>query len=96
MKFLTNLLSSMLLLLIIPPSDNPNTSDRIVLTKFDTIDDKVGSAISKTHFSRQPILFMDTGQTYTDLKSISSRVDFILHNIVLIQSVQAVVTALMK
>ena len=81
MKFLTNLLSSMLLLLIILPSDNPNTSNRIVLTKFDTIDDKVGSAISMTYISGQPIVFVGTGQTYTDLKSINSKVNIILDTI---------------
>lgn len=62
-------------------SDNPHTIDGIVLTKFDTIDDKVGSAISMTYISGQPIVFVGTGQTYTDLKSLNSK---------------AVVTALMK
>ena len=61
-------------------SDKPHTIDGIVLTKFDTIDDKVGSAIAMTYTSGQPIVFVGTGQTYTDLKSINS-------NIVLIQSV---------
>jgi len=62
-------------------SENPHTIDGIVLTKFDTIDDKVGSAISMTYISGQPIVFVGTGQTYTDLKSINSK---------------AVVAALMK
>ena len=52
---------------------NPHTIDRIVLTKFDTIDDKVGSAISMTYITGQPILFVGTGQTYTDLKTINSK-----------------------
>ena len=56
-------------------SDNPHTIDGIVLTKFDTIDDKVGSAISMTYISGQPIVFVGTGQTYTDLKSINSKVN---------------------
>ena len=60
-------------------SDNPHTIDGIVLTKFDTIDDKVGSAISMTYISGQPIVFVGTGQTYTDLKSINSKVNYILH-----------------
>ena len=55
-------------------SDNPHTIDGIVLTKFDTIDDKVGSAISMTYISGQPIVFVGTGQTYTDLKSLNSKV----------------------
>jgi len=59
----------------------PHTIDGIVLTKFDTIDDKVGSSISMTYISGQPIVFVGTGQTYTDLKSLNAK---------------AVVTALMK
>merc|ERR1719189_2702302 len=38
--------------------ENPHTIDGIVLTKFDTIDDKVGSAISMTYISGQPIVFV--------------------------------------
>jgi len=53
--------------------DNPHTIDGIVLTKFDTIDDKVGSAISMTYITGQPIVFVGTGQTYTDLKTINSK-----------------------
>ena len=52
---------------------NPHTIDGIVLTKFDTIDDKVGSAISMTYITGQPIVFVGTGQTYTDLKTINSK-----------------------
>jgi len=62
-------------------NDNPHTIDGIVLTKFDTIDDKVGSAISMTYISGQPIVFVGTGQTYPDLKSLDAK---------------AVVAALMK
>ena len=40
----------------------------IVLTKFDTVDDKVGAAISMTYTSGKPIVFIGTGQTYSDLK----------------------------
>merc|ERR1712047_154350 len=61
--------------------ENPHTIDGIVLTKFDTIDDKVGSSISMTYIPGQPIVFVGTGQTYTDLKSLNAK---------------AVVTALMK
>merc|ERR1711872_714279 len=61
--------------------ENPHTIDGIVLTKFDTIDDKVGSSISMTYISGQPIVFVGTGQTYTDLKSLNAK---------------AVVSALMK
>merc|ERR1712043_105371 len=53
--------------------NNPHLIDGIVLTKFDTIDDKVGSAISMTYITGQPTLFVGTGQTYTDLKSLNAK-----------------------
>lgn len=53
--------------------DNPHVIDGIVLTKFDTIDDKVGAAISMTYITGQPIVFVGTGQTYTDLKALNAR-----------------------
>lgn len=53
-------------------STNPHLIDGIVLTKFDTIDDKVGAAISMTYITGQPIVFVGTGQTYTDLKSLNA------------------------
>lgn len=62
-------------------NDNPHIIDGIVLTKFDTIDDKVGAAISMTYITGQPIVFVGTGQTYTDLKALNAK---------------AVVNALMK
>ncbi|CAK1582986.1 unnamed protein product [Parnassius mnemosyne] len=62
-------------------SSNPHVIDGIVLTKFDTIDDKVGAAISMTYITGQPIVFVGTGQTYTDLKALNP---------------EAVVRALMK
>jgi len=45
--------------------------DGIVLTKFDTIDDKVGAAISMVYKTGHPIVFVGVGQTYTDLKKLS-------------------------
>ncbi|KAG5672737.1 hypothetical protein PVAND_002838 [Polypedilum vanderplanki] len=53
--------------------ENPHVIDGIVLTKFDTIDDKVGAAISMTYITGQPIVFVGTGQTYTDLKALNAR-----------------------
>ncbi|XP_026741556.1 signal recognition particle receptor subunit alpha homolog [Trichoplusia ni] len=53
-------------------SNNPHVIDGIVLTKFDTIDDKVGAAISMTYITGQPIVFVGTGQTYTDLKALNA------------------------
>ncbi|XP_072750017.1 signal recognition particle receptor subunit alpha homolog isoform X2 [Anoplolepis gracilipes] len=54
-------------------SANPHIIDGIVLTKFDTIDDKVGAAITMTYITGQPIVFVGTGQTYTDLKSLNAK-----------------------
>ncbi|KAJ8981310.1 hypothetical protein NQ317_015443 [Molorchus minor] len=54
-------------------SSNPHIIDGIVLTKFDTIDDKVGAAISMTYITGQPIVFVGTGQTYTDLKALNTK-----------------------
>lgn len=44
--------------------------DGILLTKFDTIDDKVGAAISMVYSSGSPIIFVGCGQTYIDLKRL--------------------------
>ena len=53
-------------------SDNRHTIDGIVLTKYDTIVDKVGSSISIIYISGQPIMFVGTGQIHTDQNSINS------------------------
>ena len=34
---------------------------------------QVGSAISMTYITGQPIVFVGTGQTYTDLKNLNSK-----------------------
>ena len=44
-----------------------------VLTKFDTIDDKVGAAVSMVHKTGQPIVFVGTGQKYTHLRRLNVR-----------------------
>jgi len=44
--------------------------DGMVLTKFDTVDEKVGAALSMTYVTGQPILFVGTGQTYSDLRAL--------------------------
>ncbi|GAA5849837.1 hypothetical protein JCM8547_000581 [Rhodosporidiobolus lusitaniae] len=44
--------------------------DGMILTKFDTIDDKVGAALSMTYTTGQPIFFVGTGQTYSDLRTL--------------------------
>lgn len=52
---------------------NPRLIDGIVLTKFDTIDDKVGAAISMTYVTGQPIMFVGVGQTYKDLRRMNPK-----------------------
>ncbi|SCZ93768.1 BZ3500_MvSof-1268-A1-R1_Chr6-3g08872 [Microbotryum saponariae] len=49
---------------------NARGIDGMILTKFDTIDNKVGAALSMTYVTGQPILFVGTGQTYSDLRSL--------------------------
>ncbi|CAF2754714.1 unnamed protein product [Rotaria sp. Silwood2] len=53
---------------------SPRVIDGIVLTKFDTIDDKVGAAISMTYTTDKPIVFVGTGQKYQDLKTLNADV----------------------
>lgn len=50
---------------------NPRLIDGMVLSKFDTIDDKVGAALNMTYITGQPIFFIGTGQTYTDLRRLN-------------------------
>lgn len=45
--------------------------DGIVLTKFDTVSDKVGAALTLTHVTGAPIVFVGTGQKYNHLKKLS-------------------------
>lgn len=42
--------------------------DGIILSKLDTIDDKVGASISMSYITGKPILFVGTGQSYGDLR----------------------------
>ncbi|KAK6944340.1 Signal recognition particle, SRP54 subunit, GTPase domain [Dillenia turbinata] len=52
-------------------SPNPTLIDGILLTKFDTIDDKVGAALSMVYISGAPVMFVGCGQSYTDLKKLN-------------------------
>ena len=53
--------------------------DGIVLTKFDTVSDKVGAALTLTHLTGVPIAFCGTGQKYNHLKSLS--VPFVIQSL---------------
>jgi len=50
---------------------NPRGIDGIFLTKFDTVDEKVGAAISMVYTTGQPIVFVGIGQKYSDLKVLN-------------------------
>ncbi|KAJ6821485.1 signal recognition particle receptor subunit alpha [Iris pallida] len=50
---------------------NARLIDGILLTKFDTIDDKVGAALSMVYISGSPVMFVGCGQSYTDLKKLN-------------------------
>lgn len=52
-------------------SDGRQAIDGIILSKFDTVDDKVGAAITMAFVSGAPVLFVGVGQTYTDLRKLS-------------------------
>lgn len=45
--------------------------DGIVLTKFDTVSDKVGAALTMTNLTGAPVVFCGTGQKYNHLKKLS-------------------------
>jgi signal recognition particle receptor subunit alpha len=49
---------------------NPRTVDGIILTKYDTVDDKVGAALSMVYVTGQPIVFVGTGQKYPNLRKL--------------------------
>jgi signal recognition particle receptor subunit alpha len=51
--------------------DNPRTIDGILLTKFDTVDDKVGSALTMVYTTGKPIVYVGTGQKYINLKKLN-------------------------
>lgn len=45
--------------------------DGIVLTKFDTVSDKVGATLTMTHTTGAPVVFVGVGQKYNHLKKLS-------------------------
>ncbi|KAL8273037.1 hypothetical protein Esti_003090 [Eimeria stiedai] len=52
---------------------SPRLIDGILLTKFDTVGDKVGAALSMAYITGQPVVFVGTGQKYQNLKKLSVR-----------------------
>ena len=51
-------------------SEHPRQVDGIILSKFDTVDDQVGTAVSLSYSSGLPIVFCGTGQHYGDLRKL--------------------------
>jgi len=54
--------------------ENAKGIDGIVLTKFDTIDDKVGAALTMVYETGHPIIFLGVGQTYRDLRKMNPEI----------------------
>lgn len=50
----------------------PRRIDGIVLTKYDTVDNKVGAALSMVYRTGVPIAFLGVGQQYPDLRRLSA------------------------
>lgn len=44
--------------------------DAILLTKYDTVDDKVGAALTMVYVTGQPVVFVGCGQKYTHLRKL--------------------------
>ena len=55
--------------------------DGVLMTKFDTVSDKVGAALmlTLTHLNSVPIAFYGPGQKYNHLKPLS--VSFVIHRL---------------
>lgn len=52
---------------------HPRGLDGMLLTKYDTVDDKVGAALSMVYVTGQPIVFVGTGQKYTHLRKMQAK-----------------------
>lgn len=52
-------------------SSNPRTIDGIIMTKFDTVDEKVGTALNMVYTTGKPIVFVGIGQKYPHLKKLN-------------------------
>lgn len=53
-----------------PDPRKPRGIDGMLLTKYDTVDDKVGAALSMVYVTGQPVIFVGCGQKYTHLKKM--------------------------
>lgn len=53
------------------PDDVRREIDAIILSKFDTVDDKVGTAVSMCYSTSKPILYVGVGQKYQNLRKLN-------------------------
>ncbi|MES1911921.1 MAG: hypothetical protein MHM6MM_004279 [Cercozoa sp. M6MM] len=56
-----------------PPNSPARQVDGIVLSKYDTVDDRVGAAVNMSRTARRPIVFVGTGQDYGDIRRMNVR-----------------------
>ena len=49
----------------------PRRIDGVLLTKFDTVDDKVGAALSMVYHTGIPVVYLGVGQGYADLRKLN-------------------------
>ena len=49
----------------------PRLIDGVILTKFDTINDKVGAALNLVYTTGKPVVFVGVGQTYEDIRNLN-------------------------
>jgi signal recognition particle receptor subunit alpha len=57
-------------LIDLAPSGSRRGVDAILLTKYDTVDDKVGAALTMVYVTGQPVVFVGCGQKYTHLRKL--------------------------
>ena len=70
---LRNTLSSQMFSRALSSSNSKTGVDGVILTKFDTVSDKVGSAVTLSHVTGGPVIFVGVGQKYNHLKKLSVR-----------------------
>ena len=49
----------------------PRLIDGVILTKFDTINDKVGAALNLVYTTGKPVVFVGVGQTSEDIRNLN-------------------------
>lgn len=58
---------------LVDRTTNGRGVDGVLLTKFDTVDDKVGAALSMVYATGKPIVFVGTGERYMNLRRLNVR-----------------------